>query len=645
MLSKICNAAAFLLCLAFTASLDAAAPETSKRLELYHGLARGNYLAGDLRGAERGIEQTLRLDPDHAPALTLKAQILLDKGNPEAALAVLETLLEAQPDNMSLLNRKAIALGRLGKRTQALALLERIVAESKNQSEAGRMAYRLTGLLRMAGEEWDAAAEAFRQADADTPANATNLRLAGEAYLEKANRALRDRQVDEAIAAIDQAIEIYEDETGDDAFEHINRLRTLRARAYARSGNFDAAIRDLRTVLARQPHDLATRITLASLYAAADRYEALRGLLDPLEGKPALADIYHYFEGRLAFAEDRLGTARRHFEAALQEAPDNNSALHANLHFYRALCLQRLGRPDEAKPALTAAIQNNFRPETLEEATAAARMLMRSNRAKDAIPILEAVTLNRIDGSPAAWALLGRAHQSEGDTALALSAFNESLAGDPAQPGTLALRGSLLRSIGDLEGAAADFENALVLSPQEGAIHYALGLTYLRGGSIGRAANSLRRAAKIQPDNASIQLLHALLAFATRQYDTARAAILDYESLVAGNPNPTVHYLNYLLGRSMPEPSEQSETFMRFVDYCSGKLGRKAVIDHAGLAVSEELARKQICAAAFWMAQHERLTDSSAAAKELLELCVDLDLPESTKFQLARWQLNQTARP
>ena len=51
-------------------------------IELYHGVAEGNYLIGDLGGAERGVEQMLRIDPDYLPALTLKARVMLDQKKP-----------------------------------------------------------------------------------------------------------------------------------------------------------------------------------------------------------------------------------------------------------------------------------------------------------------------------------------------------------------------------------------------------------------------------------------------------------------------------------------------------------------------------------------------------------------------------------
>ncbi|MEC7230061.1 MAG: hypothetical protein VXV91_02540, partial [Verrucomicrobiota bacterium] len=59
-------------------------------IELYHGVAEGNYLIGDLGGAERGVEQMLRIDPGYLPALTLKARVLLDQNKLVQALKAAE---------------------------------------------------------------------------------------------------------------------------------------------------------------------------------------------------------------------------------------------------------------------------------------------------------------------------------------------------------------------------------------------------------------------------------------------------------------------------------------------------------------------------------------------------------------------------
>ena len=91
-----------------------------------------------------------------------------------------------------------------------------------------------------------------------------------------------------------------------------------------------------------------------------------------------------------------------------------------------------------------------------------------------------------------------------GETTLALSAFNESLALNPRQIETRGLRGSLLRKLGDLEGARYDYQNALQLDPENPALIYALGLTQVQLGMLVHAEANIATAADDQPDNPGI---------------------------------------------------------------------------------------------------------------------------------------------
>ena len=67
------------------------------------------------------------------------------------------------------------------------------------------------------------------------------------------------------------------------------------------------------------------------------------------------------------------GTARAKFEAAIQALPQEANLLRRSLFFYRGLCLQKLGRHEEASTSILNAIDAGFRPETSEEALVAGR--------------------------------------------------------------------------------------------------------------------------------------------------------------------------------------------------------------------------------------------------------------------------------
>ena len=620
-----------LLCLS---CLDGA-PQT-ERIEFYFGIAEGNYLVGDLGGAERGIEQILRIDPDYIPALTLKARVMLDNKRPEAALEATERALALAPDILEYHLLKARILGQMERHDEASACIQKVIAQAPPESDDARAAHQLLGLLLMAEREWDQAAQVFKEIyQVDPTSERTSLRLSSEAYLEKARAALTEGEPDKALAAIDQAIEVYSQQTGQKSLQQRTALRLMRARLLAQLGRFEAAIQDLQVLTGQQPENFDALITLASLYASVERWDSLEALIKPIAERPELQDVALYLEGRAALAKNRVGTARAKFEAAIGALPKEAKLLRRSLFFYRGICLQQLGRQDEADTEILRAIDAGFRPETREEALIASRTLLRAERAAEAIPILEAITLNRIDPGADIWAMLGRAHLTSDTPALALSAFNEALRIAPEQSENRALRASLLRKIGDLEGALADYKAALRLSPDNPSIRYALGLVYLQLGRIAEAEVTMSEAAKQLKGQAGLQLLHALLAYTVGEKASAKTSLHAYQDLITEAQNPTALYLEYLLEPQSPTQLNRDEVSL----YFQGKYTRKEALDAAGQATTPEQAKQQICAAAFWMAQYEAAHARTKESRELLSIAIEVGKPDYSEYQLARWQI------
>lgn len=625
----------FGLCIGLSALCLVAAPRT-ERIKFYHGIAEGNYLIGDLKGAERGIEQMLRLDPDYLPALTLKTRVMLDQNNPGLALESVEHALKQEPGNPRHILLKALVLGRMERRDEASALVEQVIAQASPKSNDARAAHQLLGLLRMAAGEWDEAADAFTNIYMADPATAeTSLRLINEAYLEKAQTAMKVGKRDEAIAAIDQAIAIYQDQTGKDALRQRTALRLTRARLLAQFSRPEAAIKDLQILTGQQPENYEALITLASLYASVGRWDSLETAIEPIADRREFEDIALYLEGRAALAKNRVGTARVKFEEAINSLSTEAEQLRRSLNFYRGLCLAKLDRPSEAETSILNAIDAGFIPETSQEALVASRFLLRADRVDEAIPILEAITLNHIEPGAAVWAMLGRAHLASDTPTLALSAFNESLRIAPEQVEARALRGSLLRKIGDLEGALVDYKVAQDLAPGNASIAYASGLVYLQLGRIPEAEQTIFQAASQLENNAGLHLLHALLAYALGKTDQAVASLRAYQAKISEKQNPTALYLNYLLDPEGSKKLNRSE----ISQYFNGTFTRKQALDAAGRAETPAQARQQICAAAYWMAQFEQKNGNKSAERELLQIAVDAGDPDLTEYQLSKWEL------
>jgi tetratricopeptide (TPR) repeat protein len=410
-------------------------------------------------------------------------------------------------------------------------------------------------------------------------------------------------------------------------------LRLARARLLARTSQAEAAIRELQSLTSQQPDHLEATLTLVALYAAADRWQSVEQLIPSITQQPTLADLALYLEGRTAYARGRIGRAREKFESALEKQPSRANRLSPSLYFYRSRCLEALDRPEEARLDLLKAFDSGFRPETTDEALRAARALLRHTEPDRALPILEGLILNQLTENIEAWNLLGRAHRLQGSTALALSAFNESLRLQPAQAKTLALRAGLLRQINDLEGALADYEKATALDPGNPALSYARGLTLLQLGQIPAAATQLEAAATQLPQQSEISLLAALLQFTTQDYSKARQILKRYFA-VQSEPVTTAHQLAYLL-----DPETPTQAASDFTRYCEGALSRKDLLDTAGRANTTTAARQQIAATAFFMAHSPRAQANPQSVRELLEIAARSGSPTQPEALCARWLL------
>ena len=624
-------------------------------IELYHGVAEGNYLIGDLGGAERGVEQILRIDPDYLPALTLKARVMLDQNKPVQALKAAERAIALEPENHKHSLLKALVLSHTDRREEAAALIQQILAKAKPESDEARVAKQLLGLLLITEGDWDDAAFGTNKIYlADPETDSASLRHSRDAYLEKAHADLQFGALNEAISTIDQAIAVYKDQTGQEALQQITTMRLLRARLLTQIGHFDQAITDLQNLTAQQPQNFEALIILASLYASVERWESLEAVIEPIAKRPELSDVALYLEGRATLAKNRVGTARAKFEAAIQALPQEADLLRRSLLFYRGLCLQKLGRHEEAFTSILDAIDAGFRPETSEEALVAGRTLLRADRSSDAIPILEAITLNRIHPGAEAWAMLGRAHLASDTPTLALSAFNESLLIDSEQAEVFALRGALLRKIGDLEGALKDYKKAHQFTPSSSVLSYEKGLVLLQLGRLPEAEGVLQIAARQLSAYSTLDLIHANCAYAIGKIDAATESLSGYLAENPKTPEPNAIYLAQLLQAdfnkniSRVERIHDSAKNLKVatlndpvIQYFNGVANRKAVLDWAGIAKSPEEARRQICAAAFWMAQWEKANGDVAKAKELLKIAVDTGSPDLTEWQLANWQWNK----
>lgn len=609
-----------------------------------HSLAQGSYLIGDTPGALKVIEECLRITPNYLPALRLRARILIDENRIEHARETLQSALEIASDDAE--SRLLYALLQIqdGEGPKALLTVEEIKSETTPESREGRIARQLYEILNFNGGEIGEATRAFTE---NSENESTNRELATDALLFRVERFMSEGKVRDAIDTLDQAIALYQQTSRREDIVKRRRLRFQRANLLIQSKEIDLATQELEQLYRKDRSDLPVVLALSSLYTNESRWSQLEELLPTLAKRPELRDIQLYLEGRIALSRDRVGTARARFESALELARRQKNNLQPTLNFYHAICLDLLGRTNEAETSFLKAIELGFRPETSEEAIELGRALTRLGQHDEAITAMEDTILRGIT-SEKLWIQLGRYHRKAGNSALAISALNEALQINPNST-TLGLRGSLLRQIGDLEGAVADYNNALVITPDNGALRYEKGLTLLQLGQIEQGEEQLYIASQTLKNQHTLDLLHAATAYTIGKINRALESLNRYIAHVPSintewTESATAVYLNDLLHAEHDMFGDSNITKNRsiqlFRNYSQKTASRKDVLDWAGRADTEKQARAQISSAAFWLGQLEKEAGNTRACLELLDISIEFGNSQIPEWNFAKWQKN-----
>jgi tetratricopeptide (TPR) repeat protein len=154
---------------------------------------------------------------------------------------------------------------------------------------------------------------------------------------------------------------------------------------------------------------------------------------------------------------------------------------HVNIYANRALAYQAKGDTEHALADLDAAIK--FDPADVDLRENRARTLITAHQDERALPDLD--TIIRLDPS---------------------RAFAYFTRGTIRYERYTRTSPRIVQS--DLDGAIADFSEAILLSPQDADIYYNRGLAYVVDGKRDRAAADFAKAAQLAPDDAKIAAMH-----------------------------------------------------------------------------------------------------------------------------------------
>jgi tetratricopeptide (TPR) repeat protein len=394
-------------------------------------------------------------------------------------------------------------------------------------------------------------------------------------------------------------------------------------------GSVDASIERLESLdLDANPQAL---VMLASIYCNHKEWYKLNRLVKKIQAIPYLEDLYHYFTGRIALANNRLGSARRAFERAAKERPSGTQFIQGHIYFYQAICLRKLKQIDQAADAYEKAIENNFTAESLEEIIQLAQFHALFADAQTIIKYLNAYPESLLKEDAQIGALLGRAYLNEDLHFLAIKSFSESLALEPEQASILALRANAYRIIQNYTAGLADIEAALEIAPKLTEMNYILGLIHFEMGQLDAANISFRQVFPQLQEDRYFLLLSSQLAYTINDRTSAKQTLNRYFDLEGEAAHINAHYLSILLedgdsSNDLAKPKSLDWVF--FENFVTGKN-----------SVDYILSRTNSASLTFFMAQVAKANADSPTEKRLLETTLERAVENTPEYLCAHWQL------
>ena len=425
--------------------------------ELSHAYAAKAWVDLDRGAASEAREafaQAVKLDPRNLEALNGEGRLLLNEGRFTEALSRFDTALQYDPSSVESIANDAeakIALERLGDAKQQLL-------DAKQKFPKNIPLLLLLGRVEQHLGNNDTAEADLRAAvsfvdpgklDAVLPYVALSELLSARGRLTDASAVLEDaRKKLPASATLDRA------------FGEVSELQ----------GEYDTAIADYRSALAKDPRDVATHFRLAVALRRVRKFDLAAAELDRVaavdKDYPGLS-----LERGLLFEESGdIEKAIDQFKGALAKAPDD-----PDLQLRVGSAYVAIGRPDDALPMLRKVLQK--RPQSAEAHHYIGRALMLKGRSDqvDALRYLQkAVDLdpNRAEFHVyLAWAA-NDAQPAKMD--LARDEIDKALALDKLNAEAYWQKGVLERIEGAFDDAIRDERRALALRPSRYEAHATL---------------------------------------------------------------------------------------------------------------------------------------------------------------------------
>lgn len=507
------------------------------------------------RGPDAAMAEADRLiaaNPDNLAYQTMKAALVFEGGQRDAAIAALQTALKSAPDTPDARNMK-VALARMlsatGNPVGARALVEEVLASDPSHVAALKM----KAAWLIAEDKPGDAIVALRTAQDQDPKDPEIRTLTGQAHEREGARDLAGQSYADAVEVSGRGVPeslryagfLIQDNRLDSALSvlqnglqaHPRDAALLRARAdlLIRMRNWaDAtdAVAALRALGTPQAIDDANRLQ-ASLLLRQEKISDTIAFLDSLSKGASTSSAAVAAVVQAQVQAGQIDAARDYVDGLLAKTPDDRGLryLRAGIHLVQ-------DQPDQAEAIYRALMAE--KPDDLRPFQALYKMLLANDRAADATALL-AEELKSFPDSPMLNLMQAGELEKNHDIDGAIAIYEKLYARDSSSQIVANNLASLLVSYRD---DAASLDRAFAIAARlRGSTVPAFQDTYgwieYRRGDYEAALADLEPAARGLPKDPMVQMHLGLTYAALKRTEDARATLTRALEL-AGDPAPAV---------------------------------------------------------------------------------------------------------
>lgn len=301
--------------------------------------------------------------------------------------------------------------------------------------------------------------------------------------------------------------------------------------AYLRNHEPEAAARELRLAIAKDPNNLPARYALGvALLDLGRAHQAIPYLEQARKASPSNSQIWISLT-RAQFEAGNPQVAVKLTEDAMAAIPDNPKLLVA----LARLCLQ-YQQWEKARALLENAVE--LQPNDAETKLLLANACLHSGNPSETLEVLKGLPPGT--GHPGeAMILTAEARALTGDFRLARIDLSLALEADPTNPNYLLVSAWLDQTQAQFEPALATLEKARALEGDKPDLLYQMAVSYYYLGKFAQAAGACETVTHLAPRDDRAYLLDGLSKLELKEMGAARAAI---ERAVALSPKSALYH-------------------------------------------------------------------------------------------------------